>query len=57
MANKTKKKNPLSSAKAKARKDHFESGGSLRNWSCKGDRHQDRKKAKNKKACRRKVSW
>ena len=44
-------------SKAAARREHFANGGSASKWVGKGNRHKDRKKAKNKKACRKKVRW
>jgi len=58
MARKNKKAQDLTNTtKAAARKTHFAEGGSASKWMGKGARHQDRKKASNKKACRRKVQY
>ena len=52
---KVKKKNK--SQKAAMRKAHFANGGTTNVWCGKSNAHQDRKKARNKKACRKKVQW
>ncbi len=55
---KRKKKNwdPRKAAKAGRRKAHFEAGGTLAMWRGAAHTFVDRKKAKNKKACRVRVS-
>jgi hypothetical protein len=58
MARKNKKAQDLTTqTKAAARRAHFADGGSASKWMGKGARHQDRKKASNKKACRGRVSY
>ncbi len=52
------RKNKQDSQKAQKgamRKAHFANGGSTSVWCGKSNAHSDRKKARNKKACRQKV--
>ena len=51
----SKKQDSHKAQKASLRLAHFANGGSTNVWCGKSNAHTDRKKARNKKACRQKV--